>query len=51
MDIPPDIFAEPDDIAIDALANVGPLKRLAGFWVESGRSPVGQISLSALLRS
>lgn len=32
MDIPPDIFAEPDDIAVDTLANLGPLRRLAGIW-------------------
>jgi hypothetical protein len=32
MDIPADIFAEPDDIAVDTLANLGPLRRLAGIW-------------------
>src|SRR3954463_7071955 len=35
-DIPPnslgDIFTEPDDVADDALANLGPLRRLAGIW-------------------
>lgn len=32
MDIPPDIFTEPSDIDPDALANLGPLRRLAGIW-------------------
>jgi hypothetical protein len=35
-DIPPnflaDIFTEPDDVADDTLANLGPLRRLAGIW-------------------
>lgn len=31
MDIPDDIFTEPDK-AIDTLANLGPLRRLAGIW-------------------
>src|ERR1700751_5148777 len=35
-DIPPemlnDIFTEPDDVADDTLANLGPLRRLAGVW-------------------
>src|ERR1700761_8156588 len=31
-DIPDDIFTEPDDVADDTLANLGPLKRLAGTW-------------------
>ena len=31
MDIPADIFAEPD-IDPDTLANLGPLRRLAGVW-------------------
>ena len=31
MDIPDDIFTEPDK-AVDTLANLGPLRRLAGIW-------------------
>lgn len=29
---PPDIFTEPSDISPDGLANLGPLRRLAGVW-------------------
>ena len=32
MDIPADIFTEPSDIDPDTLANLGPLRRLAGIW-------------------
>jgi len=32
VDIPADIFAEPDDISPDTLSNLGPLRRLAGVW-------------------
>ncbi|HTM95248.1 MAG TPA: heme-binding beta-barrel domain-containing protein [Croceibacterium sp.] len=32
MDIPADIFTEPDDVDPDALARLGPLRRLAGVW-------------------
>ncbi len=32
MDIPDDIFTEPDNAASDTLANLGPLRRLAGIW-------------------
>jgi hypothetical protein len=31
-DIPDDIFTEPDEVDPDALANLGPLRRLAGIW-------------------
>jgi hypothetical protein len=31
-DIPDDIFTEPDDVDPDTLANLGPLRRLAGVW-------------------
>src|ERR1700744_2388277 len=31
-DIPDDIFTEPGDVAPDTLANLGPLRRLAGTW-------------------
>jgi hypothetical protein len=31
-DIPDDIFTEPDDVASDTMANLGPLRRLAGIW-------------------
>jgi hypothetical protein len=31
-DVLPDIFTEPDDVASDTLANLGPLRRLAGVW-------------------
>lgn len=29
---PPDIFTEPSDVSPDGLANLGPLRRLAGVW-------------------
>lgn len=32
MDIPNDIFTEPEDVDPDALANLGPLRHLAGIW-------------------
>jgi hypothetical protein len=32
VDIPDDIFTEPDPIDADTLANLGPLRRLAGVW-------------------
>jgi hypothetical protein len=32
MDIPDDIFTEPEDVDPDTLANLGPLARLAGIW-------------------
>lgn len=32
MDIPDDIFTEPDDVDPETLANLGPLRRLAGIW-------------------
>ena len=32
MDIPADIFTEPEDVDPDALARLGPLRRLAGVW-------------------
>lgn len=32
MAIPDDIFTEPDPVDPDALANLGPLRRLAGIW-------------------
>jgi len=31
-DIPDDIFTEPEDYSPDTLANLGPLRRLAGEW-------------------
>lgn len=31
-DYPADIFAEPKDIDPDTLANLGPLRSLAGIW-------------------
>jgi hypothetical protein len=31
-DIPDDIFTEPEDVDPDALAHLGPLRRLAGTW-------------------
>lgn len=31
-DFPDDIFTEPDDVDPHALANLGPLRRLAGVW-------------------
>jgi hypothetical protein len=32
MDIPEDIFTEPEDVDPETLANLGPLRRLAGTW-------------------
>ena len=32
LPIPADIFTEPDDVSPDGLANLGPLRRLAGVW-------------------
>ena len=32
MDIPTNIFTEPEDVAVETLANLGPLRRLAGVW-------------------
>ena len=32
MDIPDDIFTEPEDVDPETLANLGPLARLAGVW-------------------
>src|SRR6218665_3831232 len=31
-DFPDDIFTEPEDVDPDTLANLGPLRRLAGVW-------------------
>lgn len=31
-DIPDDVFTEPEDVSPDTLANLGPLRRLAGVW-------------------
>ena len=30
--IPDDVFTEPEDVSPDTLANLGPLRRLAGVW-------------------
>jgi hypothetical protein len=32
MQFPADIFTEPDNVSPDTLANLGPLRRLAGVW-------------------
>jgi hypothetical protein len=32
MDMPEDIFTEPEDVDAETLANLGPLRRLAGTW-------------------
>jgi len=32
MDVPEDIFTEPEDVDPETLANLGPLRRLAGTW-------------------
>ncbi len=32
MNIPDDIFTEPDDVDAETLTNLGPLRRLAGIW-------------------
>ncbi|HVP85264.1 MAG TPA: heme-binding beta-barrel domain-containing protein [Rhizomicrobium sp.] len=32
MNIPDDIFTEPEEVDPDTLANLGPLRRLAGIW-------------------
>jgi hypothetical protein len=36
MTLPEDIFTEPDDIAPDTLAHLGPLRRFAGIWEGHG---------------
>lgn len=33
MEIPDDIFTEPENVDPDALAHLGPLRRLAGVWM------------------
>jgi hypothetical protein len=32
MQLPEDIFSEPEDVDAETLANLGPLRRLAGVW-------------------
>jgi hypothetical protein len=32
MNIPDDVFTEPENVDAEALANLGPLRRLAGIW-------------------
>ena len=32
LPLPADIFTEPDDVSPDGLANLGPLRHLAGTW-------------------
>ena len=32
MQVPDDIFTEPEDVDPETLANLGPLRRLAGIW-------------------
>jgi hypothetical protein len=32
MNIPDDIFTEPENVDPDTLSNLGPLRRLAGVW-------------------
>lgn len=32
MDVPEDIFSEPEDVDPNTLGNLGPLRRLAGVW-------------------
>ena len=32
MELPADIFTEPEDVDPETLANLGPLRRLAGIW-------------------
>ena len=32
LPLPADIFTEPEDVSPDGLANLGPLRRLAGVW-------------------
>ena len=36
MELPDDIFTEPEDVDPDALANLGPLRRFAGIWEGTG---------------
>lgn len=40
MDIPADIFTEPEDIDPDTLSHLGPLRRLAGVWEGRGGTDV-----------
>ena len=32
MELPDDIFTEPEDVDPETLNNLGPLRRLAGIW-------------------
>ncbi|HEY6815536.1 MAG TPA: FABP family protein, partial [Croceibacterium sp.] len=32
MDLPDDIFTEPEDVDLQTVRNLGPLRRLAGTW-------------------
>ena len=32
MDVPNDIFTEPENVDPDTLANLGPLRHFAGIW-------------------
>jgi hypothetical protein len=32
LPMPADIFTEPDNVSPDGLANLGPLRHLAGVW-------------------
>jgi len=36
VEVPDDIFTEPDPIDADTLSNLGPLRRLAGIWEGKG---------------
>jgi hypothetical protein len=39
---PEDIFTEPGDVDPDTLANLGPLRRLAGTWRSARRAPMSR---------
>lgn len=55
LPIPADIFTEPDDVSPDSLANLGPLRHLAGVWqadkgVDVNPKADGNYGDSAVLR-
>jgi hypothetical protein len=49
FNIPDDVFTEPD-VAPDTLANLGPLRRLAGIWRRIGPAAPNPLALSSLAR-
>ena len=46
-DFPDDIFTEPEDVDPDTLANLGPLRRLAGASALTGVAGVNRLEVSS----